>query len=94
MKLEAEVCRIRNEPHPNGKCQERFDTLLKAYDEAIKGHDLLKEIFNKIDSKKLLLLADWIDLKYPSDNNPEVQNDLRAWATMIQEIQRITKNES
>ena len=29
---------------------------------------------------KMRLLADWFDAKYPNDSNPEVQNDLRAWA--------------
>ena len=28
------------------------------------------------DSEKLRLIADWFDMKYPNDNNPEVQNDL------------------
>ena len=35
------------------------------------------------DATKLDLLADWIDLKYPNDSDPEVQNDLRAWARNI-----------
>ena len=32
------------------------------------------------DSEKLRLLADWFDMKYPNDKNPEVQNDLRRIA--------------
>ena len=32
------------------------------------------------DSEKLRLLAEWFDLKYPNDKNPEVQNDLRRIA--------------
>lgn len=35
------------------------------------------------DPAKLWALADWIDLKYPNDSNPEVQRDLRAWARGI-----------
>jgi len=37
----------------------------------------------KTDSEKLLTLADWIDLKYPNDKNPEVQIDLRKIATHL-----------
>ena len=32
------------------------------------------------DSEKLRLLADWFDMKYPNDKNPEVQDDLRRIA--------------
>ena len=32
---------------------------------------------------KLETLADWIDVKYPNDSNPEVQSDLRRWAAAI-----------
>ena len=35
------------------------------------------------DAEKLDLLAEWIDLKYPDDARPEVQNDLRSWANRI-----------
>lgn len=35
------------------------------------------------DPAKLWALADWIDSKYPNDSDPEVQNDLRAWARGI-----------
>ena len=33
--------------------------------------------------EKLSFLADWIDAKYPNDSNPEVQEDLRAWARAL-----------
>lgn len=32
---------------------------------------------------KLEMLADWIDVKYPDDDDPEVQLDLRRWARDI-----------
>ena len=35
------------------------------------------------DSEKLRLLADWFDMKYPNDKNPEVQNDLRRIADKL-----------
>ena len=34
-------------------------------------------------SQKLRDLALWIDVKYPNDSDPEVQNDLRRWARLI-----------
>ena len=38
---------------------------------------------------KLRLLADWLDMKYP-DHSPEVQNDLRAWASHIEDARAAT----
>ena len=35
------------------------------------------------DGDKLRLLAEWSDLKYPSDKNPEVQDDLRRIAKRL-----------
>ena len=35
------------------------------------------------DPDKLEILARWFDMKYPSDDNPEVQTDLREWAKKI-----------
>ena len=35
------------------------------------------------DPARLRLLAEWIDVKYPDDPNPEVQRDLRNWADKI-----------
>lgn len=32
---------------------------------------------------RLRSLADWIDIKYPYDPEPEVQSDLRKWADTI-----------
>jgi len=32
------------------------------------------------DPNKLEILARWVDMQYPADTNPEVQNDLREWA--------------
>jgi len=40
------------------------------------------------DSEKLRKLADWIDLKYPNDAAPEVQNDLRRIADNLEEGQK------
>jgi len=37
------------------------------------------------DDEKLDLLADWIDLNFPDDENPEVQADLRRWARSARE---------
>lgn len=34
------------------------------------------------DPDKLELLADWFDKRYPNDQNPEVQSDLREWARL------------
>lgn len=31
----------------------------------------------------LLRLADWFDREFPHDDNPEIQGDLRRWATEI-----------
>ena len=36
------------------------------------------------DSKKLRLLADWFDAKWPNDPNPEVQKFLRELADKIE----------
>lgn len=33
---------------------------------------------------KLRTLADWFDMKFPDDKDPEVQNDLRALANNIE----------
>jgi len=38
------------------------------------------------DAGKLRALADWIDLKFPNDSNPEVQRDLRSWADAISRL--------
>jgi chromosome segregation ATPase len=38
------------------------------------------------DEQKLLVLADWIDAKYPNDPNPEVQADLRQIAKEIRRL--------
>jgi hypothetical protein len=35
------------------------------------------------DPSKLWALAEWIDVKYPNDDNPEVQDDLRRWTREI-----------
>jgi len=37
-------------------------------------------------ANRLETLADWFDLKYPKDKNPEVQTDLRGWASSIRTI--------
>ena len=44
------------------------------------------EALQIIPPEKLELLADWIDLHFPDDENPEVQNDLRAMATKAREV--------
>ena len=36
------------------------------------------------DAEKLRLLADWFDMKYPHDTNPEVQQDLRRIANKLE----------
>ncbi len=38
------------------------------------------------DSEKLRMLADWIDVKYPDDADPEVQKDLRRIASRITDL--------
>lgn len=40
------------------------------------------------DTKKLELLADYFDNKYPNDNNKEVQNELREWAKNISSFKK------
>ena len=35
------------------------------------------------DPAKLWSLAEWLEMKYPGDPNPEIQDDLRAWAKAI-----------
>jgi hypothetical protein len=37
-----------------------------------------------IDPSKLRTLAAWIDIKYLNDPNPQVQNDLRKWADVLE----------
>ncbi len=39
-----------------------------------------KRSLPKTDSEKLRLLADWFDIIYPDDPNPEIQKDLRRMA--------------
>jgi hypothetical protein len=48
---------------------------LKGIEQAAKG----------IDTAKLLLLAEWLDMKYPGEVSPsgEVQSDLRRWANNL-----------
>lgn len=41
------------------------------------------------DPAKLRRLADWIDIRFPNDTNPEVQQDLRRWADLAEEILEI-----
>lgn len=36
---------------------------------------------------KLELLASWLDIRFPDDQNPEIQRDLREWAKAIREVQ-------
>lgn len=38
------------------------------------------------DPDKLELLADWLDVKYPDDNDSQVQLDLRRWARGIRDV--------
>lgn len=33
--------------------------------------------------RKLSTLADWIDLRFPNDRDPEVQADLRRWGNQL-----------
>lgn len=47
-----------------------------------------KKITFATDSEKLLLLAEWFDMKYPNDPNPEVQTDLRRIATRIELLEK------
>lgn len=35
------------------------------------------------DPAKLWSLAEWLEMRYPGDPNPEIQDDLRAWAKAI-----------
>jgi hypothetical protein len=38
------------------------------------------------DSDKLRLLADWLDLKFPNDSDPQVQIDLRRIASELNQL--------
>ena len=44
-------------------------------------------------TNKLRMLAGWIDLKYPNDSDPEVQQDLRRWADSIDTARALTEGE-
>lgn len=44
-----------------------------------------KPDLRQIDTQKLRALAQWLDLKFPRDVDPQVQNDLRRWADIIDE---------
>lgn len=41
-----------------------------------------------ISPEKLRMLADWFDVKYPDDPDPEVQTDLRLLAGQIELIEK------
>ncbi len=43
-----------------------------------------KRVKEIIDPSQLRTLAAWIDIKYPNDPNPQVQNDLRKWAEALE----------
>jgi len=43
-----------------------------------------RKVKEAIDPSKLRTLAAWIDIKYPNDQNPQVQNDLRKWADALE----------
>ena len=51
------------------------------------------ELLREIDPKMLRILADFVDTKYPYDSNPEVQTDLRKWASMIEDYLAATGEE-
>ena len=42
------------------------------------------ELVQASDSEKLVLLAEWLDAKYPDDPSPEVQDDLRMIAAKLE----------
>lgn len=44
------------------------------------------DIFELPDPNALEILADWLDLQYPNDRNPEIQCDLRLWASNLRKI--------
>lgn len=60
---------------------ERIMKLLAPELEKAAKYDKIKAI---IDPRLLRTLANWIDLKYPNDIEPEVQEDLRAWADALE----------
>ena len=41
------------------------------------------------DSEKLDALADWLDVKFPDDPDPEVQIDLRRIASKLNKLENI-----
>lgn len=45
-----------------------------------------------ISPEKLRKLADWFDVKYPDDPNPEVQNDLRKLADQLDKMYDLRLN--
>ena len=37
-------------------------------------------------ARRLATLADWVDVRFPDDAEPEMQNDLREWARRLRAL--------
>ncbi len=46
----------------------------------------------KTIAERLRTLADWLDHEFKNDKNPEVQRDLREWASLFEEATSLLTN--
>lgn len=51
------------------------------------------ELLETINTVKLWILADWLDIKYKDDPAPEVQADLKLWADNIDKALTLLKQQ-
>ena len=74
-----------------GDRQERI-VLLRLHLDAADRSRILANVAEvgmmQADGDKLRLLAEWFDLKYPNDKNPEVQKDLRRIADNLDSMRK------
>ena len=60
------------------------DRILSALAPVLADAEKWRKVKEIIDPSQLRALAAWIDIKYPNDPNPHVQNDLRKWANALE----------
>lgn len=61
-----------------------IDEILSLLAPVLADAEKWKKVKEIIDPSQLRALAAWIDIKYPNDPNPQVQNDLRKWANALE----------
>ena len=61
------------------------DKILSLLAPVIEKAEKWDRIVDTTNPAHLYALAEWIDLKYPNDSNPEVQADLRRLADALTE---------